>query len=483
MFKVLLLNPPFMEKYSKESRSPCVTKGGTFYYPYWLSYLTGFLEKHAKKNKFEVNLIDAIGENKSKEEILKMLKKYKFDLIIIETSVPSIDSDSEFAKKIKKETNAKILFVGSNLDAYGKDYLKKGLFDFIVYKEWETPTLELIKELQKTKSNLKGIKGLIYREKTKIVDNGPSKLIENLDEIPWVSKVYKKYLPYKKYFYASLQHPMITLLGARGCKYNCSFCPINFKASYRTRSVDDIISEIKWIKQNMSEIKEIMFEDDTFSINKERTKEFCEKMIKNKIKMRWSCNQRVNTDLETLKLMKKAGCRLMCVGFESPSQNVLNNIQKGTTKNLQLEFMKNAKKAGLLVNGCFILGLQGDTKASIEDTIDWAKELSPDTAQFYPLMVYPGTKDFEWAEKNKLLLTKDLSKWITKEGLHTTTIKNANMSPKELVAMCDLARKKFYLRPKYILYKGLQSIKDPNELKRNLIAGKKLFKYLIKGSK
>jgi radical SAM superfamily enzyme YgiQ (UPF0313 family) len=195
--------------------------------------------------------------------------------------------------------------------------------------------------------------------------------------------------------------------------------------------------------------------------------------------LKFSANLRVNTTYENMILMKKAGLRLACVGFESPSQNILNNIHKGTTKDLQINFMKNAKKAKLLVNGCFILGLPGDTKETMEKTIEFAKQLAPDTAQFYPLMVYPGTEDYERAKRENKLVTENYEEWITKEGYHTTTIKTKDLTREELLEMCDKARASFYFRPSYIAYKLWQSIKNPAEMKRNVKAASTLVSYFI----
>ena len=140
------------------------------------------------------------------------------------------------------------------------------------------------------------------------------------------------------------------------------------------------------------------------------------------------------------------------------------------------------KKIGLLVNGCFILGLPGDTKETIGETIEFAKELNPDTAQFYPLMVYPGTEAYEWAKRSGHLTTEDYSKWLTKDGLHTTTVSRPDLSAEELVKACDRARKEFYMRPRYIAGKFMQSVLHPAEFTRNVKSFKIFFKYLLKGS-
>jgi len=176
--------------------------------------------------------------------------------------------------------------------------------------------------------------------------------------------------------------------------------------------------------------------------------------------------------------MKKAGCRLLCVGFESPEQSVLNAIDKKTNKEMQIEFMKNCRKIGILVNGCFIFGLLSDTKESMRKTLEFAKELNCDTAQFYPLMVYPGTQDYETAKKKGYLTTEDYSKWLTPDGQMTTTISRPDLTAEELIEFCNIARREFYLRPKYILGKLFQSILHPSEGLRTLKSARTFFKYL-----
>ncbi|MBL7206304.1 MAG: radical SAM protein, partial [Candidatus Aenigmarchaeota archaeon] len=244
----------------------------------------------------------------------------------------------------------------------------------------------------------------------------------------------------------------------------------------------NVVEEFLWIQENLPEVKEVMIEDETFPAVKKRTMELCNLMIERVVKLKWSCNARVDTDIETLKKMKEAGCRLMCVGFESPEQDKLDDIQKRTTKAMQVEFMRNTREVGLLVNGCFILGLPGETKESMQKTIDFAKELSTDTAQFYPIMVYPGTSSYEWAKDKGYLKTEDYSKWLTPEGLHTTTVSRPELTDKELVEFCDRARKEFYMRPKYIGSKMVQVVRKPGEFVRVAKSAKKLVSYLFRGS-
>lgn len=477
--KILLLNPPFLPRYSRSSRSPATTKGGTFYYPYFLAYCCGVLEKEG----FNVKLIDAVAKEWSNSQIIKFVKNFKPQLIVIDTSTPSIYNDVKVGEKIKDTLpNVHITLVGTHPTALPEETLALSpKIDSICRSEYDYTVAELASTIENEKS-LKRVDGLSYRKGNKIIHNKPRELIKNLDELPFVSEVYKKHLNIKDYFYASLTYPQVTILTARGCSYSCSFCNIPFKASYRTRSPENVVDEFEYIQDELPEVKEVMIEDDTFPISKTRTIKICNLLIKRKIKLKWSCNARVNTDFETLKRMKEANCRLLCVGFETPEQKVLDNIHKKTTKDLQIKFMRNANKLGLLVNACFILGLPGDTEQTIKRTIEFAKELNPDTAQFYPIMVYPGTEAYEWAKKNNYLTTEDFSKWVTKEGLHTTTVSRPGLSAKKLVELCDEARKEFYLRPSYVFLKLKQIITHPEETKRILIGAKSLSKYIFRGS-
>jgi radical SAM superfamily enzyme YgiQ (UPF0313 family) len=475
--RVFMLNPPYFERYSRQSRSPCVTKGGTFYYPYFLAYATGALEKAG----FKVRLLDAVARKLSREEVVKEAEKFNPGLVVLDTSTPSIYNDVEVASLIKEALpGAHVTLVGTHPTAMPEETL--GLsdkIDSLCLGEYDYTLVDLAEAVEED-ANLAKVKGLCYRSNGGIRKNEPRELIKNLDALPFVSRVYKKHLNIKDYFYASLLYPQVTILTARGCPYNCSFCNAPFKNSYRARSVENVLDEFEYIQGELPEVKEVMIEDETFPVRKKRTLEFCEGLKERGIKLRWSCNARVNTDYETLRTMKLAGCRLLCVGFETPTQLALDSVRKGTTKELQLRFMEHARKLGLLVNGCFMLGLPGDSEESIRATIEFAKKLNPDTAQFYPLMVYPGTEAYRWAKEKGYLVTEDYSKWVDSQGRHATTISYPDLSKERLVELCDLARKEFYLRREYILYKAKQSLRSPSEALRTLKSAKTFFRHLAK---
>lgn len=477
--KILVLNPPYLPRFSRQSRSPSVTFGGTFYYPYYLAYATGVLEQNGHK----VKLIDAVANEWSHEETLNFVKKFSPEFVVIGTSTPSIYNDLHVADMIKKSLeNVHVTLVGTHVTALPEWALKNSKADSVCLGEYDYTVRDIAEALEKNQ-NLNKVKGIVFRKGKRIIRTEPRPLIKNLDELPWVSEVYKRQFGKKgimKYFYASLLWPQVTILTARGCPFNCSFCPIPFKHSYRARSVKDTVDEFEFIQNEMPYVREVMIEDDTFPVSKKRTIEFAKEMIRRKIKLKWSCNARVDTDFETLKYMKKAGCRLLCVGFESPEQASLDAVHKRTTKELQERFMKYTKILGLLVNGCFILGLPGETEETIKKTIEFAKKLNCDTAQFYPLMVYPGTEAYEWAKKNRYLETEDFSKWLHEDGTMRTTVSRPGLESSVLDEYCTLAKKSYYLRFSYIIPKFLQMLFNPAEALRTLKSFRIFWKYILK---
>lgn len=223
-----------------------------------------------------------------------------------------------------------------------------------------------------------------------------------------------------------------------------------------------------------------MIEDDTLTADRNRCRALANALIDAKAtKIPWSANSRADVDYETMRIMKKAGCRLFCVGFESGDQSILDNIKKSITLEQIRKFIKDASKAKILVHGCFMVGNRGETKETLEKTLALAKELNPDTAQFFPIMVYPGTSDYQYYKEKGWIVTQDFRKWITDKGLHSSVVSNPDLSYEELVTFCARARKEFYLRPKYFFSKTVQIITHPSETKRIIKAGFTFFKYMF----
>ena len=176
--------------------------------------------------------------------------------------------------------------------------------------------------------------------------------------------------------------------------------------------------------------------------------------------------------------MKAAGCRLIIPGIESGSQKILDNIKKGTKVEQFYQYVSNAKKAGLLIHACYMVGNQGETKETMEQTLQLALKLNTDTAQFFPLIPYPGTEAYNWARSNGYIET-DYEKYCMPDGTHNTVLSTPELSAQQMVDFCNMARKKYYLRPSYFIHRLRVGLKNPDDLKRSIKAFGRLRKYLF----
>ncbi|MEK6820997.1 MAG: radical SAM protein, partial [archaeon] len=170
-----------------------------------------------------------------------------------------------------------------------------------------------------------------------------------------------------------------------------------------------------------------------------------------------------------------------CVGVESSSQEILNNIKKGTSVAKIEQFFHDTKEAGVLVHACFMMGNRGETAETIQKTVEFAKKVNPDTAQFFPIMVYPGTEAYEWAKTNEFLTIKseNWENWLLEDGTHNTIVSTDKLSAEQLVKACDDARKSFYMRPHFIAAKIWEGVTTPREFPRLVKSARTFFKYLF----
>jgi radical SAM superfamily enzyme YgiQ (UPF0313 family) len=259
----------------------------------------------------------------------------------------------------------------------------------------------------------------------------------------------------------------------------------------RYRSVNNVADEFEFVAREMPEVKTVMLEDDTFIISKPRTMQLAKELIRrgNKLPFDSNCRADIGAEGELLSTLHKAGARLFCVGFESGDVEVIHGMKKNNDDRRDAKyhqeafrFVQRCREAGIMVHGCFMVGNLNETPASMEKTLSFAKKLRPDTAQFFPIMVYPGTTAYTEAKNRGYIQIEDWSAWLTKDGLHNSIVTLPNITHEQLVSFCDRARRSFYLNPPYLLYKLKQSLKDRRELQRNLKGFVTLSKYLLRGS-
>ncbi len=479
--RVLVLNGPYFKKFSRPQRSPAVTKSGTLYFPIWLAHATGVLLEAG----VQAELWDAPATGIALEEVLNKVSGFAPHLVIMDVVTPSVESDLKVAEAIKSRIKTRVFAVGTHPSARPEETLRStDALDGLCIGEYDYTVLDLAKWVA-GEIRLDAIPGVAYLNDGEFVRTASREPIEDLDALPFVAPIYDRFLRIEDYFNPNALYPMVTVNSGRGCPNGCTFCvyPQTMHGRrYRFRSPENVVEEMEYVIRHFPNAKSIFFEDDTLPADKRRCIEFCELVKRRGIRFPWTANCRADVDYETLRAMRMAGCRMVCVGFESGSQALLDAIHKGTTVQMMHTFADDARRAGILVHGCFMVGLPGETREMMQKTLDLALELSPDTAQFYPIMVYPGTELYDEYQAGGFLTVDRYSDWLTDEGLHNCVVRTVDFSGEELVKWCDEARQKFYLRPSYIARKALQMIRHPSEISRTKKAAKTFFKYLFRGS-
>jgi anaerobic magnesium-protoporphyrin IX monomethyl ester cyclase len=481
--KILLLNPPYLQKFSRSQRSPAVIKSGTMYYPIWLAYACGVLEKEG----FQVELVDAPATGRDLSYILDLVKEFLPRIVVMDTSTPSIHNDAQVMQAIKGAVpGAFSLFVGPHVSALPENSLRNyPEVDAVARGEYDYTARDLARCLA-AGADLQDVLGLSYRCQDGEISHNPARpWIKDLDAIPFVTEVYKRHLRVENYFYSITRYPEVAIITGRGCPYRCTYCmwPQTLTGhGYRRRSVTNVADEFEFIQEELPEVKEVFIEDDTLTVDQKRSVALGEELVSRGNRLPFTANSRADVSYETLYWLKKGGLRLLCVGFESGEQAILDAIEKRIRVEQFYEFRQAARRARVLVHGCFMAGNPGETRETLQKTLQLAKDLDPDTAQFFPVMVYPGTTAYEWAHRNGYMLTDDFRNWLTEDGLHKSIISRPELSAQELVDWCDSARRSFYLRPRFVAAKVLEMITNPRETTRILKAFNIFARYLLKPS-
>ena len=485
--KVCFINPPFKAEYgkfSRESRSPSIGHSGVLYYPLWLIYSAAVTEEDGN----EIAFIDAPAKRLNIEQAMERVKKEAADakLFVLDTSTPSIYSDVMFGGELKKSyPDAKVMLVGTHPSATAQETMEiADTTDIIARHEYDYIVRDTVRALREGNS-LNDVAGITYRdEKNSIIHNKDAEHIEELDAIPAAAPFIKKYLDVKDYVFPAASYPAIQIFTGRGCPAHCNYCvyPQTLHGhKYRLRTPESVVEEFQYIADNFPEVHEVVIEDDTFTANKQRVVEICNLLIQRGLhkKLKWLCNARVNIDLETMQIMKKAGCHLIIPGFESYNEDILKNIKKGSNLKLIDDYVLNARKAGLMIHACYMVGNEGETRETMERTLAAAMRFKTDTAQFFPLIPYPGTEAYDWAMSNGYITGK-YEDYLQEDGTLNCVLNTPELSAQELVDFCAYARKKYYMRPWYIAHRLVKGLKDPEDMKRSIKAFWRLKDSLLK---
>ncbi|MGH8742960.1 MAG: hopanoid biosynthesis associated radical SAM protein HpnJ [Burkholderiales bacterium] len=465
--KTLFLNPPSYEGFDggAGSRYQARREIRSFWYPTWLAQPAALC--------IGGKLIDAPARGLSLNDILPLANDY--ELAILHTSTPSFESDAKVAEALKaKNPRLMIGFIGAHVAVQSDLSLKHSpAIDFVARNEFDFTILDVA-----SGRPLAEIDGISYKVNGQVVHNRDRAMIENMDQLPWVIDVYQRDLVIEDYFIGYLLHPYVSLYTGRGCKSRCTFClwPQTIGGHrYRTRSPENVVEEIARAKEYFPQVKEFFFDDDTFTDDLPRAEEIAKGL--GKLGVTWSCNAKANVPYASLKVMKENGLRLLLVGFETGSQQILINIKKGMHVDMARRFMADCHKLGVVVHGTFIMGLPGETHATIEETIRFAKEVNPHTIQVSLAAAYPGTYLHKQAMDNGWLL-RDSTHIVAQEGFQVSSLSYPHLSHEEIFEALEKFYKRFYFRPSKIAEITFEMMQSWEMTKRRLREGVEFFRFL-----
>ncbi len=452
--KVCFINPPSSNKGKQIREGRCMLNAGTWS-SLWSPISLALCAAVVRNKGIEVKLIDCVAAEIDFHRLSQIISDYFPDLVIINTSTPSIKGDLFTVNNIKNinpEIKTAIIGIHGTVLTEECFQMSPGL-DFIVRGEPEYTVCDLTLAIKDNNIFLE-VKGISYRKNGEIIHNLSREFIKNLDELPYPAW---DLVDLSNYTLPFNNKRFLLIIPARGCPHGCTFC--NSKAYYgstlRLRSVKNVVDELEWAK-NKFDIKNFLFWTESFTLNKKYALGVAEEILRRKLKISWICNSRVDdVNEEMLGKFKEAGCWMIGYGIESGDENVLVKTKKGIHINQAIKAVSLAKKNGLEVVAYYVLGLPGETKKSIKKTIKLANKLDADFAQFYCAVPYPGSELYEEAKGRKWINTND---W-TKFEQNYSVLDVDGITAKEVMSFRKTAYLRFYFHPRRI-YKILKRVKS-----------------------
>ncbi len=472
--KICILNPSFGDDFVRVARWSAKSRGRVQRHPEYLLTASQVLIDQGH----EVNFVEAAARNFSPSQSYEIIEEFHPDILVIHATTPSIYNDIEQAKVIKELTHCQVVFVGQHVTAEPENTFEigEGVVDYILRSEYDYSLRDLASGMAPSK-----VLGMTWWDGHQAVKNADYPNID-VNELPFPAW---QLIQPEWYPDGGKKFPFLTLITGRGCNNACTFCrdpQLMYGYQLRNRKANLVVDEMENDLRIHPQIREIMFETDTFAADSQHVTEVCNEIIRRGLhkKITWSCNMRVNTDLNLFPLMRKSGCRMLMTGFEFGYDDGLRAIRKG---GVNVEMARNyaieAHRLGFTIHGCFMIGAPGETRDTARKTINFAKSLPLDTIQITGVAAYPGTSLYKWAKTNNYLLANDWRGWLTAQKEQRTLLNYPQLSSCEIDEFIDRGLREFYLRPKQV-WNMFYSIRTLGDLFRKLHGFKAFLDYFTK---
>jgi radical SAM superfamily enzyme YgiQ (UPF0313 family) len=448
MLKVTLIAPPQGTAYPQP--------------PLGLALLAGILEKHG----YSVNIIDANALGIKPEDIVIPPDTA---IVGITAMTPTIGTALSIARQVKqKYPGVKVIMGGPHVTLLPVETLQSTKdVDVLVRGEGDDTVLDLLRAIEYNLP-LDGVLGISYQTDKGISQTADRNSATDMEILPFAAYHLLPWKAYKPHPPHGMRLPFAAMVTSRGCPYRCAYCskPV-FGSKFRAQSAERVVAEMAYLRENFG-IKEIAFYDDSFTVDKQRVHTICDMIMEKKLKMAWTCETRVNlVDKELLKHMKQAGCYAIAYGIETASLEIMKTLQKDITPAQVEKAVQAHREVGLQVVGYFMLGSPGETPETIMQTIDFAKKLKVDFAQFSITTPFPSTELYDIYMRGRTEPPKWENFVYASTGTQTTPVfESDKLTREDLKTWTARAYREFYLRPGYV-WQRLKRCTSWPEIKTN----------------
>ena len=471
--KVLLINPPRFNEILADNPAFIDEERG-FNPPLGLLYLAGYLKKKSHHQVFGLDAqVEGLDYNDQFKQRIAEVNPDVVGITTITFTLIDVLKTVELVKEVEKKLNKEIIIVlgGPHVHLFSEETINLDNVDFVIKGEGEKPFFNLLEVLE-GKGSFDSIYGLVYKKDNQVIDNPVADLIENLDDVPFPDRAL---LPIKKYNSILGEGRVVTtMFTSRGCPFKCAFCDRpHLGKKFRSRSAKNVVDEMEECLR--IGIQEILIYDDTFTINRQRTLDICDEILKRGLKFVWDIRARVDTvDDEVLVKLKQAGCVRIHFGVETGTEKILKVLNKGISLDKVEQVFNSAKKIGIERLAYFMIGSPTETKEDINQTIKFAKRVDADYVHITILTPYPGTRIYQLALEQGVIKNdywREFAKNPAKGVI--TQYWEKELTRKELFDLLNKFYKEFYGRPSYIL-KELLKIRSFKDLVKKTKAGLKI---------